>query len=61
MNRQLEARVIEHADRVVFTTPETVDLVMAKYPALWRKKVRVIPHGYNPIPPSQAGEGREGR
>ncbi len=48
VNRRLERSVIEGCDRVLFTTPETVDLVMAKYPQQWRAKAEVIPHGYDP-------------
>lgn len=48
INRFLERHVIEQADRVLFTTPEAADLVMGKYPSLWRDKVRVIPHGFDP-------------
>ncbi len=44
--RRNESDVIENADGIVFTTPETVDLVMAKYPASWRRKTHVVPHGY---------------
>jgi hypothetical protein len=48
INFDLEKLVIEAADRVLFTTPETVELVMAKYPSAWRAKTRVIPHGFEP-------------
>ncbi len=48
INRRYEGQVIGGCDRVLFTTPETVDLVMAKYPAEWRDKAVVIPHGYDP-------------
>jgi glycosyltransferase involved in cell wall biosynthesis len=48
INEQLEEAVIREADRVIFVTDQTVDLVMKKYPAEWRKKVSVIPHGYDP-------------
>ncbi|ANE56383.1 glycosyltransferase [Methylomonas sp. DH-1] len=47
-NRQLEREVIANADRIIFTSQETVDLVMAKYPAAWRQKARVLPHGFEP-------------
>ena len=61
LNRRMEAGVIGAADRMLFTSPETVDLVMAKYPAGWRDKALVIPHGYDPLlysgatPPPMAG------
>ncbi len=56
-----EANIIEAADRVIFTTPETVNLVMAKYPTEWRRKVHVVPHGYEAAlldesPPRVRGE-----
>lgn len=42
-----EAAVIEAADTVIFTSQETADLVMAKYPAAWRTKAAVLPHGFD--------------
>lgn len=62
LNRRLERQVIDGCDRVLFTTPETVDLVMAKYPPQWRDKAVVIPHGYDAALYSGRGPGpREGR
>jgi hypothetical protein len=49
INRALERKVMTHADRILFTTPETVALVMTKYPQAVRDKARVIPHGFDPI------------
>ena len=46
LNVRLERQVIENADRVVFTSEETADLVMAKYDASLRAKVDVVPHAY---------------
>ena len=56
IDRSLEARVVEAADRVVFTSNETRDLVMRKYPAHWRMKTAVLAHAYDPAlyPPSAA-------
>jgi hypothetical protein len=48
VNRHLERKVIERADLVVFTSEETVELVMAKYDPSWRSRVRVLPHAYEP-------------
>ncbi|RLJ67994.1 glycosyltransferase [Sulfurisoma sediminicola] len=42
-----ERAIIEAADAVIFTTTETADLVMAKYPAAWRDKVHVVGHGFD--------------
>ncbi len=48
VNRRLERRVMEAADRVVFTSDETLDLAMAKYPSAWKAKAAVVPHGFEP-------------
>jgi Glycosyltransferase Family 4 len=48
INRALERAVVTQADRILFTTSETVALVMAKYPPSVHDKVRVIPHGFDP-------------
>ncbi len=42
-----EREIISAADAVIFTTEETADLVMAKYPASWIGKVHVLSHGYD--------------
>jgi hypothetical protein len=47
VNRRLEAETIRLADRVVFTSRETVDLVMGKYPASLRGKVALLPHSFD--------------
>jgi glycosyltransferase involved in cell wall biosynthesis len=46
LNVRLERSVIETADRLVFTSQETADLVMAKYPAALQAKVRTVPHAF---------------
>lgn len=46
--RKREAKVIAGADALVFTSPETVELVMAKYPAECRRKAHVVPHCFEP-------------
>lgn len=48
VNRRLERTVIANADCVIFTSRETVDLVMRKYPARWREKCAVVPHSFDP-------------
>lgn len=48
VNRRLERDVVMAADRLVFTSAETVELVMGKYPAAWRGKAAVVPHSYDP-------------
>jgi glycosyltransferase involved in cell wall biosynthesis len=55
VNRRLERVVIERADRVVFVSQETLDLVMGKYPDPWRDKAHVIPHSFDPalFPPNK--------
>jgi glycosyltransferase involved in cell wall biosynthesis len=61
LSRRLEAVVIGEADALVFVTEQAAAKIMAKYPAAWRGKVHVIPHGYDdvfPTPPSRPGLGR---
>jgi len=48
VNRRLERSVIAAADRLIFTSDETLDLVMSKYPPTWRAKARVLPHSFDP-------------
>lgn len=48
LNRSLERNVVEKADCVIFTSQETVDLVMRKYPSEWRSKAEVLPHAFDP-------------
>jgi hypothetical protein len=47
---RMEAEVVREAAALVFVTEETADLVMKKYPADWRRKVAVVPHGFVPAP-----------
>lgn len=47
INRNMESRVIESADAVIFTSAETLELVMKKYPDTWKKKAFCLPHAYD--------------
>jgi hypothetical protein len=47
-NLALERAVMESAERLLFTSQETVELVMRKYPAEWMRKARVLPQCYDP-------------
>ena len=47
-NLTLERRVFESADRLIFTSSETIELVMAKYPDEWRTKTLVLPQSFDP-------------
>ena len=47
LNSRMERKVLSKADAVVFTSPETVDFVMNKYPASWLEKAYYIPHCYD--------------
>lgn len=47
-NLTLEQSVISQADRLFFTSPEILDLVMEKYPATLREKCGVLPHCFIP-------------
>jgi glycosyltransferase involved in cell wall biosynthesis len=42
--KRLERQVIDGADAVLFTSPETLELVMRKYPQSWRSKAHYLPH-----------------
>jgi glycosyltransferase involved in cell wall biosynthesis len=46
--QRMEADVIRQANVLIFTNSQTADRVMNKYPAEWRRKAHVIPHGYDP-------------
>lgn len=46
INKFLERRVCKAADSLIFTSEETRQLVMQKYPASWVKKAFVLPHSY---------------
>jgi len=57
LNRRDERQVVELADRVIFTSVETLDLVMGKYPPAWRGKASVLGHSFDPAlyPPRSGG------
>jgi len=46
-NLELERKTIEGADRLIFTSQETVEKVMSKYPESLRSKARVMPQCYD--------------
>lgn len=48
VNRRLERNVVAAADRLIFTSAETLDLVMGKYPPAWRAKAVILPHSFDP-------------
>ena len=48
INARLETSVIATTDRLIFTSEETLDLVMRKYPSGWRAKAAVLPHSFDP-------------
>jgi glycosyltransferase involved in cell wall biosynthesis len=57
LNRALERKVMLAADRLIFTSEETVELVMSKYPTALRAKARVLPHAFDAsLFPAQAIE-----
>lgn len=60
-NLALEREVAERADRLVFTSSETVEMVFAKYPSEWRRKALVLPQSFDAalFPPRDARR-REG-
>jgi hypothetical protein len=48
INVVLERKVVEAADRLIFTSDETVALVMSKYSEALRTKTRVLSHAFEP-------------
>ncbi|HXG66239.1 MAG TPA: hypothetical protein VNO70_14145 [Blastocatellia bacterium] len=48
-NLDLEREVVGRADRLLFTSQESVDVIMSKYPAHWRSKARVLPQCFDPL------------
>jgi hypothetical protein len=48
INLGLERAVVEAADRTVFTSRETVEMVFAKYPEELRRRARVLPQCFDP-------------
>jgi glycosyltransferase involved in cell wall biosynthesis len=61
INLSLERKVIESADLLIFTSTETVELVMAKYPAQWKSKTRVLPHSFDTSPHSSRRDENKAR
>ena len=61
INLSLERTVIESADRLIFTSPETMELVMAKYPAGWKAKTRILPHSFDTSPHSSRSGANQAR
>lgn len=57
--RNMERQVIAAADRLLFTSHETMELVMKKYPTSWRDKTSVLPHAYDPQIDRQIAPPRE--
>ena len=47
-NLSLERSVMAAANRLIFTSDETIEMVMAKYPSEWRAKTRVLPQSFDP-------------
>ena len=45
---RMEHDVVAEATRLIFVNQQTADRVMAKYPAAWRSKARVVPQGFEP-------------
>jgi glycosyltransferase involved in cell wall biosynthesis len=48
VNISLERKVMKAATRLIFTSRETLDLVMLKYPSEWREKAQIVPHSFDP-------------
>jgi glycosyltransferase involved in cell wall biosynthesis len=48
LNSSLERKVMTAADRLIFTSQETLSLVMAKYEEEFKGRARVLPHAFDP-------------
>jgi hypothetical protein len=48
-NAALERKVMETASMLIFTSQETLELIMRKYAPEHRSKARVLPHAFNPV------------
>jgi glycosyltransferase involved in cell wall biosynthesis len=46
--RRMERDVVANATRLVFQNSQTAGCTMEKYPAEWKRKVAVIPQGFDP-------------
>jgi len=51
---RMESAVVKEADALVFVNSQTADYVMRKYPSEWRRRVHVVPHGFDPSEPFRA-------
>ncbi|MBV9925925.1 MAG: glycosyltransferase [Acidobacteria bacterium] len=60
LNLALERAVVEAADRTVFTSRETVEMVFAKYPEALRQRARVLPQCFDPSLYGAAPDDRAG-
>lgn len=47
VNKYLEKQVVKNADKLIFTSQETLNVVMRKYPKNWKEKAIHIPHMYD--------------
>ena len=59
--RRMEADVVREAAAVVFVNAQTAERVMSKYPADWRRKMHVVPHGFDPDGGPAAAPALDGR
>lgn len=60
VNLRLEESVIKGADRLIFTSEETIDLILARYAREDRAKARVLPHSFDSkLYPSSSNNGRD--
>ncbi len=57
-NRRMERNVVSRADRIVFTSEATRDLVMSKYPPEWRDRTHALPHAFDAALYSGGGTGQ---
>jgi hypothetical protein len=61
INLRKEKEVMAEANGVIFTSQETVDLVMSKYPTSWGRRAHVVPQSFDPRAYPKALPSTEGR
>lgn len=49
LGRYFERQILRDADSLVFVATQAAERVMRNYPAHWREKVHIIPHGYETV------------
>jgi hypothetical protein len=49
IGRFFERRILRDTDVMVFVAKQAADRILRNYPQRWHERVRIIPHGYEPL------------